>query len=182
MIPYGTGTFVCGGSIDDPTVSARGRTAVLLAAGCLSGAPVLRSAPAQPAASGGGDPDGRALYVAQCAACHAPGGTGIPGAFPPLAGSQWVTGDERIVVRIVLHGIAGKIEVAGESYDGLMPPLGGVLTDAEIAAVATYVRTAWGNDASAVAAATVARERAVTAGRDTPWTAAQLLAGLETIK
>lgn len=132
--------------------------------------------------NGASDPDGRAVYVARCAACHMPTGDGIAGAFPPLAGSEWVLGDERVLVRVVLHGLTGEIEVAGEPYAGLMPPLGSVLSDAEIAAVASYVRGSWGNEAGPVTEATVARERAATAGRATPWTAAELFAGLETVK
>lgn len=125
---------------------------------------------------------GEEVYVAACAACHMPNGTGIPGAFPPLAGSRWITGDERLVVRIVLHGLTGDIEVEGDTYSGLMPPLGGTLSDGEIAAVATYVRRSWGNAAAAVSAATVARERAATAGRTSPWTVPELMAGLEVVK
>lgn len=125
---------------------------------------------------------GEEVYVAACAACHMPNGTGIAGAFPPLAGSRWVTGDERVVVRIVLHGLTGDIEVEGDTYSGLMPPLGGTLSDGEIAAVATYVRRSWGNAAAPVSAATVARERAATAGRATPWTVPELMAGLEVVK
>ena len=150
---------------------AAGAAAALPDDGHLAGGPGARDV----------DP-GQEVYVASCAACHMPAGTGIPGAFPPLAGSRWVEGDERMIVRIVLQGLTGEIEVDGETYSGLMPPLGATLSDAQIAAVATYVRRNWGNAAPAVTAATVARERAATSGRTTPWTVPELMAGLETVK
>ena len=94
--------------------------------------------------------------------------------YPPLAGSEWVTKGAGRLVCIILHGLTGDIEVAGETYSGLMPPWGGALKDAEIAAVASYVRASFGNKAAPVTAATVARVRAASAGRTTPWTAAEL--------
>lgn len=156
---------------------------LMAAAGCLAAGAAM-AVPAPDHGTDGphrSDP-GQEVYVAACAACHMPNGTGLAGAFPPLAGSRWVEGDERIIVRIVLSGLTGEIEVAGDTYAGLMPPLGATLSDAQIAAVATYVRGSWGNDAAAVTTATVARERAATAGRTTPWTVPELMAGLETVK
>ena len=117
---------------------------------------------------------GAQVYTATCAACHLPDGTGNGETYPPLAGSEWVTGDEARLVRVILHGLTGPIDVEGESYSGVMPPWGPTLKDEEIAAVATYVRTAWGNKAPAVSAATVARLRAAHASRTAPWTAAEL--------
>ena len=119
--------------------------------------------------------DGRALY-ARCATCHQATGAGIPGAFPPLAGSEWVTGKPDAAIRIVLHGMQGPITVKGQRYDAMMMPYGTgqAMTDAEVAAVLTYVRTNFGNTASAVTAAQVAAARAATKGRTTPFTAAEL--------
>ena len=121
-------------------------------------------------------PDGKQVYSTTCAACHQVSGEGTAGVFPPLAGSEWVTGDEAKVARIILHGLTGPVEVAGETYNGMMPPWGGTLKDADIAAVLTYVRSAWGNKASPVTAAKVASIRAATSARTTPWTAAELAA------
>src|SRR3954451_16807986 len=124
-----------------------------------------------PAAQG---PDGKVVYSTTCAACHQATGEGVEGTYPPLAGSEIVNGDEAKVVRIVLNGLTGPVEVAGETYSGMMPPWGGVLKDPEIAAVLTYVRSAWGNKAAPVTPAKVAAIRAATASRTTPWTAAEL--------
>ena len=121
-------------------------------------------------------PDGKAVYGTTCAACHQATGDGVSGIFPPLAGSEWVTGDEAKLARIILHGITGPIEVAGETYTGMMPPWGGVLKDPELAAVLTYIRSSWGNKATPVTAAKVASIRAATTARATPWTAAELTA------
>jgi len=121
-------------------------------------------------------PDGKQVYATTCVACHQATGEGTPGVFPPLAGSEWVTGDEAKVVRILLHGVTGPIEVAGETYNGMMPPWGGTMKDADIAAVLTYVRSAWGNKAAPVTAAKVASIRAATSARATPWTAPELAA------
>jgi mono/diheme cytochrome c family protein len=121
-------------------------------------------------------PDGKQVYSTTCAACHQPAGEGTGGVFPPLAGSEWVNGDDAKIVRILLHGVTGPIEVAGETYNGMMPPWGGTLKDADIAAVLTYVRSAWGNKAAPITAAKVASIRSATSARTTPWTAAELAA------
>ena len=119
-------------------------------------------------------PDGKVVYSTTCAACHQATGEGVEGTYPPLAGSEIVNGDEAKVVRIVLHGLTGPVEVAGETYSGMMPPWGGVLKDPELAAVLTYVRSTWGNKGAPITPATVAAIRAATASRTTPWTAAEL--------
>lgn len=120
--------------------------------------------------------EGRKVYNRVCAACHQADGSGVPGTFPPLAGADWVTGDKGRLIRIILHGMMGEVVVNGETYSGMMPPWGAALKDAEVAAVATYVRNSWGNDASAVTAEEVASVRAATASRKTPWTAKELIA------
>lgn len=121
-------------------------------------------------------PDGKTVYSTTCAACHQATGEGVEGTYPPLAGSEWVNGDEAKVVRIVLGGLTGPVEVAGETYSGMMPPWGGVLKDADIAAVLTYVRSTWGNKAAPITAAKVAAIRAATASRTAPWTIPELAA------
>ena len=140
-----------------------------------SGAP---GAPSSGAPGGGGAVaaavDGASVYSSRCAACHQATGQGLPGAFPPLAGSEFVTGDEERLVRIVLRGLTGPVTVRGQTFNGAMPAWADVLSDAEIAAVLTYVRSAWGNAAEAVAADKVAEERRGTASRTTPWTVGEL--------
>lgn len=119
-------------------------------------------------------PDGRKIFLTSCSSCHQSEGTGVPGAFPPLAGSEWVTGDEGRLLRVILHGLTGPIEVNGEEYAGTMPPFGGALSNADVAAVATYIRASWGNEAQPVSVADVARIRRITQARMGPWTAAEL--------
>ena len=125
--------------------------------------------------------DGKQVYATTCAACHQATGLGVEGTYPPLAGSEWVNGDEAKLVRIVLNGLTGPVEVAGETYAGAMPPWGGVLKDEDIAAVATYLRSSWGNKAAPVTEATVASIRAATKARTAPWTVAEL-ASVKTAK
>jgi mono/diheme cytochrome c family protein len=140
-------------------------------------APVGPNAMMRAVRTGGAQPappaDGAAVYAGTCAACHQASGEGAPGLFPPLAGSQWVTGDAGRLARLVLHGLSGPITVRGVEYTGQMPPWR-QLSDAELAAVLTHVRTSWGNAGSPVTADEVARERAATADRATPYTAAEL--------
>ena len=105
-----------------------------------------------------GTVDGKQLYAAQCVACHQASGQGLAGVFPPLDGSEWVMGDERIVANILLHGIAGEITVAGTTYKGNMPPFK-QLGDAELAAVASHVRSTWSNKALPIKPELIAQER-----------------------
>ena len=119
-------------------------------------------------------PDGKQIYTTTCAACHQPTGLGVADVYPPLAESEWVTGDEGRLIRVVLHGLTGEIEVAGETVSGAMPGWGATLDDAQIAAILTYIRGSWGNKAPAVTAAAVGRVRQATASRGAPWTAKEL--------
>jgi len=122
------------------------------------------------AAGGGGAVDGAQLYAAQCVACHQATGAGLPGVFPPLAGSEWVTGSETVAADILLHGITGKLTVKGTVYNGQMPPFKDKLNDAEIAAVLTHIRTNFGNSAAKVSADTVKAAREASKDRKDPWT------------
>lgn len=114
---------------------------------------------------------GQELY-GRCMACHQQTGAGVPGAFPPLAGSEWVTGPVSRPIAILLHGLQGEITVKGAKYNSMMLAYGtGVpMTDEEVASVLTYVRGSFGNSASAVTVEDVAKVRAATAGRSTPMT------------
>ena len=123
--------------------------------------------------------DGGQIFSANCAACHQASGTGIPQVFPPLAGSEWVTGKEPVLIQILLHGVTGSIEVGGATYNGAMPAFGDKLDDAEIAAVLSYVRGAWGNQAGPVTPEAVQAQRGAVADRTTPWNGGADLAGLK---
>lgn len=102
--------------------------------------------------------DGKQVFTANCVACHQATGKGLPGVFPPLDGSEWVHGDARTLANILLHGIDGEIEVEGVTYKGAMPAFH-QLGDAELAAVATYIRSAWSNKAEALEPDLFAQER-----------------------
>jgi mono/diheme cytochrome c family protein len=121
---------------------------------------------------------GQQVYSTICLACHQPTGAGIPGMFPPLAGSDWVAAKKPDrLIRLVLHGVVGPISVNGKPFPTpapIMPPQS-TLTDAQVADVLTYVRAAFGNGAAAVSAAEVAAVRQAEAARRAPWTEAELL-------
>lgn len=93
--------------------------------------------------------NGKQVFSANCVACHQASGKGLPGVFPPLDGSEWVTGDERILANILLHGVTGEMTVAGNSFKGAMPAFK-QLGDADLAAVASHIRSEWSNKAGAV--------------------------------
>lgn len=101
-------------------------------------APPAPASPGQPAAAA----DGRAIYEQNCATCHGAEGRGQPGYFPPLAGNPDLAKNTVFPVLVVLHGLSGAIEVDGHIYDGSMPPFDH-LSDADIAAVLSFVRDGW---------------------------------------
>lgn len=116
---------------------------------------------------------GQRVYLRVCFVCHQPNGLGVPDAFPPLAGSTIVAGDPDRLIRIVLHGLQGPVEVNGTTFNSVMPAQGTILKDFEIANVLTYVRSAWGNHASPVSVEAVTQVRS-TVKRDAMWTWAEL--------
>lgn len=115
---------------------------------------------------------GRRTY-ANCQACHQADGSGVPGNFPALAGSPWVAGDPAMLAGMVLHGLQGEWVSRGATYNQVMPGWGH-LSDEQIAAVLTYVRSSFGNQAPAVTPELVAGVRETTRGRRQPFTAGQL--------
>jgi len=141
---------------------------ILLFLACSAG-PDTPAAPLSEQAS-----RGRSVYLQHCATCHQVDGAGLKGAFPPLAGSEWVSGEPRVLAKIVLNGLSGEISVAGSRYNSVMLAHRDTLTDAQIADVLTYIRADWGNRSAPVAAALVTGVREETAGRDGAWTAEEL--------
>jgi mono/diheme cytochrome c family protein len=129
----------------------------------------------QAAATTGGAVDGAQIYTAQCLACHQATGKGLPGVFPPLAGSDWVTGKDALAIQIVLHGTNGEIAVEGTTYKGSMPTFKDKLDDAQIAAVLSHVRTSFGNSASKIDAAAVKTQREATKSQAAPWSGGDAL-------
>lgn len=122
-------------------------------------------------AAGGGAAAGAngAEIFTRCAACHQATGLGMPGAYPPLAGSEWLDNNPEVPIRIVLHGLQGPITVKGTSFNNAMTPFGDQLSDAEIAAVISYERSSFGNHASAITAEQVKAVREATKSQTTPW-------------
>lgn len=123
---------------------------------------------------------GKRHYTA-CAACHQANGLGVPGAFPPLAESEWVVGSEERLIRILLHGMQGPVQVKGQTYNGLMPAFGAGgaynWNDQKISEVLTYIRSEWGNNATPITAEQVTAIRTQgAAGRTAAWTSEELLA------
>lgn len=122
---------------------------------------------------------GRQVYNTYCSACHQPNGRGLPGQFPPLAGSDWVlTEGPNRLIRIVLDGLQGPITVNGVEYNNVMLPWRDQLSDEDIAAVVTFIRgnKEWGNNAAPATPAQVKVIREATASRGQNWTATELLA------
>lgn len=116
---------------------------------------------------------GERVYALRCQTCHQADGSGVRGAFPPLKPNPWVQGDRGRLIRLVLHGMGGEIEVRGERYQGVMPPFG-YLSDDEIAAVLTYVRQSFGNDTTSVSPEHVAAVRAANEAPRGGWSAREL--------
>ncbi|WP_246474309.1 PQQ-dependent sugar dehydrogenase [Arenibacter arenosicollis] len=92
---------------------------------------------------------GAILYNKYCGTCHMSNGKGDGSRFPPIAGSEWVKGDQQILIDVVLSGLSGPIEVNGKSFDGVMPPVD-YLEDEEIAQILTYIRKEFGDNAPPV--------------------------------
>ncbi|MDX1953501.1 MAG: cytochrome c [Verrucomicrobiota bacterium] len=119
---------------------------------------------------------GEQHYKTGCVLCHQPNGLGTPGQFPPLAGSEWVTGSPGRLIRIPLHGLAGPIKVKGEDWNAAMPAMGAAFTDEQLADLLTYIRQTWGNKAPAISTEQVKAVRSDTGSRTEPWSAAELSA------
>ncbi len=121
---------------------------------------------------------GRQLYLTTCAGCHGSDGAGLNRFAPPLSGSDWVTGNEKRLVLVLLHGMEGAVEINGKRYDApdILPvmPAHSTLDDGSISAILTYIRNEWGNTAGPVSARLVSTTRHTSQGRVVPWTAAEL--------
>ncbi len=116
---------------------------------------------------------GEAVYLRSCVVCHGVDGNGVSPAYPPLAGSEWLRGDSRPLVAILLDGLRGPVEVGGKTYSGLMPAWRDSLDDEAIASVAIYLRATWG-DGGEVTEEEVAKLREETKVRQRFWTADEL--------
>jgi glucose/arabinose dehydrogenase len=103
--------------------------------------------------------EGRILYGTYCASCHQGDGKGDNNRYPPLAGSDWVTGDKDKLIDVMLNGLQGEIKVNGNTWNGVMPAHGGYLDDHAIASIASYIRNGFGNRVSGVTSLDVDKVR-----------------------
>ena len=114
---------------------------------------------------------GKKIFAMRCASCHQPNGLGIATQYPPLAGSEWVSADPDLIIKVILKGLKGEILVNGEKYgtSAAVNMAAVPINDREIANVSTYVRQAWGNDSSEVSEDQVARVREESSSQQEQW-------------
>jgi mono/diheme cytochrome c family protein len=128
----------------------------------------------QPPAAGGDLARGKAVYENVCGLCHNADGMGKPNQAPPFAGSEWVLGNPNRMIRIPLSGLSGAVTVKGQQWSLAMPAMGATLSDEDLAAVLTYIRQSWGNNASAITPDMIQAVKAEIKGRTQPWSATEL--------
>ena len=124
-----------------------------------------------------GDPsllNGESLFAQNCASCHGNNAEGVGNVFPPLVDSEWVTGNKSVPIRILLHGLSGKIEVNGLSYQGSMPSFKARLSAAEMAAILNYLRDESEGDHSNISQEDIIRISNTYSDRTTSWNAEEL--------
>jgi mono/diheme cytochrome c family protein len=120
---------------------------------------------------------GKKVFSANCQTCHQANGLGVPGQYPPLAGSEFTTGGSRRMAMIVLKGLQGPVTVKGQQFGtAVMQPWDKTLTDKQIADVMTYERSEWGNNASPVTPEQIAAMRKELANHPESFTAPDILA------
>ncbi len=120
---------------------------------------------------------GAVLYAETCQLCHQAHGQGQPGLAPSLVGASWVLDSDDWLLRIILQGVAGPIEVAGQSFDSAMPGHRAdprFADDEKIAGLVIFLRRSWGNSGDPITPETVTRVRHETADRSTSWSAREL--------
>jgi mono/diheme cytochrome c family protein len=119
---------------------------------------------------------GKKVFEQVCGLCHGVDGLGKPGQAPPLAGSEWVNakGIQRLT-HIPLVGLNGSLQVEGKDWNMSMAPMGAALSDSDLAAVLTYIRSSWGNTGSAVSADDVKAARAAIGGHPQPMSGDQMM-------
>lgn len=122
----------CGGAEE-----AKVEEAAPVAEAVVEAAPVAEEAPAMDLA------EGKALYEAKCQVCHQANGMGLPGAFPPLAKSDYLA-DKTASIKATLNGLQGEVTVNGVVFNSVMAPV--PMTDDELLAVMNYVYNSWGNE------------------------------------
>ena len=102
---------------------------------------------------------GKALFQQNCSACHQSNGQGLPGAFPPLANSDFLRANPAAILDVTTRGKQGKLVVNGQTYDNVMPAMS-YLSDKDLGLIITYVLNSWGNPGGRITADEVAKARA----------------------
>ncbi len=114
---------------------------------------------------------GKALFSANCITCHQATGLGVPGQYPPLAGSEVALGDAtNHLIAIVLKGLQGPVVIEGKPFNNAMQAWEGQYTDSQLASILTYVRSDWGNNAPPITADMVKQMRDEFKDRKEQWT------------
>lgn len=109
--------------------------------------------------------DAERLYLTFCGTCHQQNGKGAVGRFPPLVGTDWVSGDKEPLIKVTLEGMQGPLEVNGVMYNAVMPPHG-FLSDEDLSVILSYIRREFGGT-SPIGPEEIAKVRdAVTSNRD----------------
>jgi len=157
-----SGTF-SGDSLDPALVPAAKKAA---AAGPGGGQQAAELSPAE---------RGKKVFLANCATCHQATGLGVPGQYPPLAGSEFTTGGSRRPAMIVLKGLQGPVKVKGQQYGSAVMQPWESLGDQKVADVVTYERSEWGNSASPVTKEQIAALRKELAGHPASFNEPEIL-------
>ena len=140
----------------------------------ISKFPSVKGAAPSSSGTSGGALNGASLFVANCSSCHGADGSGIRGAFPPLNGSTVVQGDKETLTKILLHGLQGQVTVKGDQYNGTMPSFGNILSDEQISATLTYIRSMPDNTSGGISAGEVNKVRKETSAQQEAWTPNEL--------
>jgi mono/diheme cytochrome c family protein len=119
---------------------------------------------------------GKKLFAANCASCHQASGLGLGDQYPPLAGSEWVSANPELIIKVIIKGLKGEIQVKGKTYSPAagMAAVINLKTDDDIANVTTYVRQAWGNEATEVTDDLVAQVRKDSVNQKDQWIGEEL--------
>lgn len=117
---------------------------------------------------------GKAVFDNVCGLCHNPDGMGKPNQAPPLAGSEWVKGSSSRMIPIPLVGLSGPVSFKGQEWNLAMPAMGASLSDEDLAAVLSYIRQSWGNNASEITPEQVEKVRSQMGNRTQSLTAVEL--------
>jgi mono/diheme cytochrome c family protein len=118
---------------------------------------------------------GKVYFQDYCASCHHRNGRGVEDEGPPLAGSSWIAGPEIRLIKIVLHGMRGRITVGGKNYNREMPGFAERLSDSKIASLLSFVRKRWGGQTAPVKSISVTRVRSAFPNRTDYWPVDELL-------